>query len=345
MVTTPTSTSLLVSPTALVTDQGVTLTATVTSGTSAVPPRGSLAFTANGTGIKGCTGLPVQPAGQTGTISCQTAFVASTARVVASYAPVNGSLATGSSSPVTSFVVGRAQARLSVIGPSRPAVRTKTTYTVELGPPAGSAGAVSPTGFVRFVDGARTIGGCSHLRLRRLTASCTVRYNVLATHRIGAVYGGDANFQPTNSAIRTVTVAPLRPTGFVTAFMGWTFRWTPGYTTFSQLEITNLTSAMTISLSCRGGGCPFRSHRVRIAAQKPCGSSAAGCSSTTSFDLTPLLHRAHLHPGARLIILITHSMWIGKYYQFVIVAGQRPQVYQACLAANSDRPAVGCTGG
>jgi hypothetical protein len=343
--TTPTSTSLLENSVALVTDQGVTLTATVTSGTSIVPPRGSVSFTNNGTGIKGCTSLSVQPGGQTGTISCQTAFVASTAQVVATYAPVNGSLATGSSSPVTSFIVGRAKARLSVIGPSQPAVRTKTTYTVKLGPSAASTGGVSPTGFVRFVDGTRTIRGCSRLRVRRLTASCTVRYDVLATHRIVAAYGGDANFQATNSAIKTVTVAPLRPTGFVTSFMGWTFRWTPGYTKFTQLDITNLTPATTISLTCQGGGCPFHNHRVRIAAQKPCGSSAAGCSSTTSLDLLPLLHGAHLRPGAKLIILITHSMWIGKYYQFVIVAGQRPQVYQACLAANSDRPGVGCTGG
>jgi hypothetical protein len=339
-VTTPTSTSLLADPSVLVADQGVTLTATVTSGTSSVPPSGGLSFTDNGTPIKGCTNLPMQPAGQTGTITCQTAFVASTARVGAAYSPPSGSLATGSSSPVVTFVVGRAKAHVTVSGASHPGLRTKTTFTVKVGSPGGSTTGVTPSGIVRFMDGTRTIRGCSHLRLRRLTASCTVRYTGLATHRIVGAYLGDANFQPTNSAVRTVTVAPLRPTGFVTALMGWTFHYTAGYTTVTQLDAGNLSPGMRISLGCQGSGCPFGNRQVHLGPHASCSASAGGCS----LDLLPLLHGARLRPGATLTIRITHSMWIGKYYRFVILPGQRPQQIQACLAANSDRPGVGCTG-
>jgi hypothetical protein len=341
VVTTPTSTSLLASTAALVTDQGVTLTATVSSGTSTVPPNGSLSFTNNGAPIKGCGNLSMQPRGQTGTMTCQTSFVASTANVTAVYSPPSGSLATGSNSPVTQFVVGRARARVTVNGPSRPAVRTKTTFTVKVGPPSGSAvGGANPSGFVRLTDGSRTISGCGHLKLRRQTVTCKVTYRILARHRIAAAYAGDRNFQPTTSGVKIVTVAPLRPTGFVSALMGWTFRFTTGSTTVTQLEATNLSPGMTITITCQGGGCPFHTHRVPISSSQACGASSGGCS----VNLLPALHGAHLRPGARLTVRITHPMWIGKYYQFVIVAGQRPQVIQNCLAANSNLPGLGCTG-
>ena len=341
-ITTPTNTSLLAAPAALVTDQGVTLTATVTSGTSSVPPSGSLSFTDNGAAIKGCGNLSMQPHGQTGTITCQTSFVASVAKVAAVYSPPGGWLATGSSSPVTTFDVARAKARVTVGGASHPAVRTRTKFTVTVGRPGGSLGGVNPSGFVRLADGTRTISGCGHLKLRKLTAACTVTYRILARHRIVASYGGDRNFQPTKSAVKIVTVAALRPTGFVAALMGWTFNFTDHYTTIGQLAATNLSAGMTISLTCQGGGCPFHSHRVPVSQAQACGAASTGC--TGSINLVPVFHGAHLRPGAKVTVWITHPMWIGKYYQFLIVAGQRPQVIQNCLAANSNVPGIGCTG-
>jgi len=213
---------------------------------------------------------------------------------------------------------------------------------VKVARPGGSIGGVNPSGFVRLTDGSRTISGCGHLKLRRLIAVCTVTYRGLARHRIVAAYGGDRNFQPTSSAVKVVTVAPLRPTGFVAALMGWTFKFNDHYTSLSQLVATNLSPGMTISFACQGGGCPFHTHRVPISAAMACGAGSAGCSGTV--NVIGALQHAHLRPGAKLTISITHSMWIGKYYSFVIVAGQRPQVVQACLAVNSGVPNLGCTG-
>ena len=57
-----------------------------------------------------------------------------------------------------------------------------------------------------------------------------------------------------------------------------------------------------------------------------------------------LLNHARLRPGAILTIRITHALWIGKYYQFRILAGQQPQLLQNCLAVNSNQPGIGCSG-
>lgn len=338
-VTTPTNTALLAGPSALVTDQVVTLTAIVTTGTGIVSPSGSLSFTDNGTAIQGCTGLGVYSGGQTGTVSCQTSFVASVARVAAAYSPSSGSLATGSSSPVATFIVGRAKPRITVSGSSDPGVRRRTTFTIKIDPPSDSTTEVTPSGYVRVMTGSRTIAHCGHLHLRRQTASCTVSRRSLDGHRLVVAYGGDGNFQPTKSA-KVVTVAPQQPAGFVTALMSWTFDYTPSHTTIPLLGVTSLSPGMTISLACRGGGCPFASHHVQIGAHGSCSAGVGGCS----VDLVPLLHRARLRPGATLVITITHPRWIGKYYQFVILSGHAPRVSQNCLAAGGTQPGIGCTG-
>jgi hypothetical protein len=341
-VTTPSSTSLYANPGSLVSDQGTTLIATVTTGTGSVSAAGSLNFTDNGAGIAGCKALSLPASGQSATVTCRTSFLASNAGLVATYMPRAGSLATGSSSPVAGLTVGRARPRVSLSG-SNPAINVPNVYKVTLSSPSGSLGTTKPTGVVRFLDGKKTIAGCGARRASSGQATCRVTYRALGNHRIRIAYAGDRNFSPLTSNAKTVAVRPATPTGVVSSLMNWNYRYRPGYTTFSVLSATGLVPGTRITLTCNGRGCPFHRDGQTIAAAKGCNATAAGCNAPISLNLMPFLRRAHLRPGTVLIVEITHTRWIGKYYRFVIVGGAAPQHQLSCLAVNSSRPGVGCS--
>ncbi|MGH2858946.1 MAG: Ig-like domain-containing protein, partial [Solirubrobacteraceae bacterium] len=345
-ITTPTSTSILVSPLAPVTDQTVTLTATVTSGTSRFAPSGAVTFTLGdgGAAVPGCQGLRVDPQGQAVTVSCQTAFVASTPHIVAAFSPAGDSLATASASPSAAITVSQAPVGISLSVSSRPVVHSRTTYTARLSAPGGAGAPAQPSGMVRFRDGHRTVAGCGRRPLRGLTATCSVRYAAIASHRIVASYAGDANFLPAGSAAKLVSVAARTPTGFVSALMGWTFRFNRAYTRVTQLSATNLSPGLVISIGCQGRGCPFHSRRVQVARSARCRAGSAKCSAPASLNLLHFVRGARLRPGAMVTVRITHSLWIGKYYRFLIVAGKSPRVSQSCLAVDSNRAGLGCSG-
>jgi hypothetical protein len=341
-VTTPSSTSLYANPGNLVSDQGTTLIATVTTGTGSVPAAGSLTVTDNGAGISGCKGMSLPSSGQSATVTCQTSFLASNAGLVATYTPKAGSLATGSSSPVAALTVGRARPRFSLSG-VYPGINTANTYKVTLSPPSGSRGKTKPTGVVRFLDGKKTIKGCGSRRLSSGQATCRVTYRALGNHRIQIAYAGDRNFSPLTSKAQTVSVRAVTPTGVVTALMTWNYTFHPSYTTFTALNATGLVPGERITLICDGRGCPFHRSGETVAAAKGCSATAAGCNAPISLNLTPMLRRAHLRPGTVLVVEITHTRWIGKYYRFVMVAGAAPQHQLSCLAVNSGRPGLGCS--
>jgi hypothetical protein len=338
-ITAPSTTTVQTSASAPVAGQAVTLIATVTSAAGSVKPSGSVSFQADGATIPGCTGVSLGTA--TPTALCQTAFGASVANVTGAYSAAQGTFVTGSTSPPTTLTIGRAPTTVSVVASAHVSLGTKTTYTATIQPPAGSA--LTPTGSVTFTDGAKTIRGCAAKTVAADRARCSVTYRSLTRHRIAVSYSGDANFAPSASLTSHVIVRPQTPSGIVAAVMYWSFAYSPSSTRVKSLTATGLSAGTRITLTCHGGGCPFATRAVTVAAHGRCGrAAAAACVAAPSFNLTSLLHRAPLHVGARLIVALTHRGWVGKYYRFTIRAGRRPSTEVSCLAVNGTRPGVGC---
>jgi hypothetical protein len=101
------TTGLVVFPSSPVTDEGVTLIATITSGAGAAAPSGTLIFTNGAAPISSCSNDPVNPTGQTVTVTCETEFSATTARLAAVYRPATGSIVSGSTSPTRIVTVAK----------------------------------------------------------------------------------------------------------------------------------------------------------------------------------------------------------------------------------------------
>ncbi len=343
-LTAPSTTSLLALPGDPVADQAVSLVATITSATGSARPAGSVTFAASGAPLPGCMGLAVDPIGQSVTVTCQTAFPASTAAVTAAFAPGPGTLVTGSASSSTTVMIGRAPSSLSLDAPTRPDLGSKTTYTATIGSPAGSGGPVQPSGTVTFLDAGKPVAGCRHQPVVNQNARCTLTYQGLGKHHIAVSYGGDANFSGSSSSAKTVTVSPIPPTGYVTAYLNWSFYYTPGYTQVRGLIVSELAWGTSISVTCGGHACPFAHHTTLLTIPRRCAKNPKKkCARPKPVNLIPIFHRRHLTAGTQLTVSIAHRAWLGKYYRFTTRSGHKPRIFEACLAVNITRPGIGCT--
>ncbi len=93
------------------------------------------------------------------------------------------------------------------IAPEPPGIGLPVSYTATVTP--SYTGPDKPSGSVAFVDGSSLITSCSARPLSAAgTATCTTVYAAGGSHRIEAVYVGDANFLASASAAQTV--APLQ---------------------------------------------------------------------------------------------------------------------------------------
>ena len=341
-ITAPSTTSLTVRPDAPVTDQTVTVVATVTSDAGSAHPSGSLTFVANGTSIAGCSGLGAASTGQSVTMTCQTAFSASTVSLTAAFNPAPGALVTASTSPATTVVIGRAPSSTSLGAPARVDAGSKATYTATVTATSGG-GPVQPSGTVTFLDSGKPIAGCPDQVVVSQTARCTMKYTRAGKHRIAVVYAGDGNFVGSGSSTHSVTVARTTATGFVTAYMSWTFDYRPSYTTVGRLMVSGLVKGTSISSRCTGRGCPFRRHATVVGSPQRCRRGKKRCASPGTVNLKSIFDGSHLRVGTQIMVRIAHRGWDGKYYKFTIRSGQKPRIQESCLAVGSTRPGVGCT--
>jgi len=103
----PTNTSLSAIPASPVTNQAVTLTATVTP--NAPTPSGTVSFQNHGTPIAGCESRPVALAGSSYTATCQTTFTAASSpeALTAVFTAAGGSGLQGSTSTTESLTVSQ----------------------------------------------------------------------------------------------------------------------------------------------------------------------------------------------------------------------------------------------
>lgn len=349
LMQTPTSTtSLLTVPSAPVTNQGVTLIATVTSSTSTSPPSGTVTFENGGTPINGCTNDPIQTPGQSATVTCQTLFSASTSpeQLTAVFTATPGSAVAGSSSAQDTLVVGHDSSSTTLQVPTgKIVVGASVRFSATVRPTQG--GPANPTGSVAFLDGVVPIPSCLHQPLTGAgTATCTLSYTTVGDHSITALYSGDANFGGSGSSPLksfSVSEAPPLVLGTIRSTMQWTFFFTPRYTSVLQLVVYSAPLGATVVIQCHGAGCPF-AKRATLVTQQCAPKSATSCSKqrTRTINLQPRLRNHRLRLGTQFTVMIVEPRFVGKYYGFLVRRSRVPRVQIGCLAPGGSRPNVGC---
>jgi Bacterial Ig-like domain (group 3) len=338
------TTALVASPPAAVTNQNVTLIATVTSSVSAAPPSGTITFEDGGRPIGGCADVPIAPTGQSVTVVCANSFTSGTAPFTAVFTPSPGSIVTGSASPTYPVNIGRDASSTSLDVSNPVNVGVSTTYTATVAPPPTRPGPVEPTGSVEFFDGGQPIGSCLDQQLTDSSATCTVTYKATGDHEITARYLGDGDFAGSSSRAEPVSAVPVPPyvAGTITSTMAWTFYYTPSYTQVRALVLNGVSALATLDVKCHGHGCPFADRAMLVGKIKRCGPKTARvCRTQRSIDLVSGFGDRRLAVGARITITIARPSWIGKYYEFTVRARRGPSIRIACLAPGGTRP-VGC---
>ncbi len=98
---------------------------------------------------------------------------------------------------------------------------------------------------------------------------------------------------------------------------------TPPFTKFTQMTISGVPSSGSVTVSCRGGGCPFG----RITKKHK-----------TTISLTPQFRKAHLSAGSKVQISITAPNRVGKVEILSTHAGAGPSVARRCLPPGARKP-------
>ena len=333
------TTTLSSAPASPVTNQAVTLIATVTSSGGGPIPTGTVSFQNGGAPIAGCANQPVQPLSgqQLGQSTCQTSFSAQTGPEQLSAVFTSNSAVVADSAGADAVSVGLSGTSTSLdVSNSSVNVNSNATFVAHIAP--ANFGSVAPSGTVTFLDGGQPVGGCPDQPLTASnglwTATCTVAYGQPGTHAITARYSGDSNFSGSASApAQTVSVHALPPKvlGILTPTMQWTFFFTPRYTTIRVFVINGVPRGATVSMTCRGRGCPIKARNSRRRARRP-----------TSMDLRSAFRHRHLKVGTRIVVKVTRPHWVGKYYRFTIRRAHAPAILIKCLAPGARVPGVGC---
>jgi chitinase len=189
---TESTTTVAASPASSVAGQAVTLTATVTSPEGT--PEGSVTFR------DGTTTIATVPlsAGQASTTT--TALAVGSRAVTASY---SGSVTHApSTSATTTITVAKAATATAVTSSRNPSlVRKSVTFTATVAATAPGAG--TPTGTVRFFDGATQIGSAA---LSGGRATMSTSKLARGTHAITAVYAGSATYNGSTSSVLSQVV-------------------------------------------------------------------------------------------------------------------------------------------
>jgi hypothetical protein len=204
------TTALKASPTAPITNQNVTLTATVT--TSGETPSGTVQFEDDGSPIPTCASEPLLNGGSGYTATCHTSFAAagSPRHLSAEFNPEPGLNLEGSSATDDLPIGQGSTTTVLQASPLTAVAGQSVTYTATVSTPA--TGPVLPGGTVAFADNGTPIASCSSILLQAdvspSTATCQLSYPSQGAHSITASYSGDANFASSSSSVQTVTVQP-----------------------------------------------------------------------------------------------------------------------------------------
>ena len=326
----PSFTSLAASAGSPVTNQVVTLVATVSTGGSAAPISGSVTFATFGGPIGGsCSNEPVSSSSPTAT--CQVSFSAdaSPAQLTATFTPDANSSVAGSAGTITLPIGADSTATSLSVSNRAPVVRGSTRFTATVR--SRHSGFAQPAGSVEFLDGAKAISGCARQPLRPSggtpTATCSAAYRTPGAHSITARYLGDRDFGVSQSSATKVTAF-----GVIHSTLRWSFVSTRAYTSVVSLVVRGAPAGAQVVTLCHGGGCPFAKRTTSI----------TNSSQSRAIDLTAPFEQRRLSLKTQLTVAVIRPNSIGKSYGFFVRSGQQPQLKVACLAPGSIKPGVGC---
>jgi Bacterial Ig-like domain (group 3) len=322
-VVTATSATTLVAPSHPVTDQSVTLVATVTSSSGNASPSGSITFKAGNSAIGGCANEPVSSSGQSATVTCQTIFAAGTDTVSAVYVPAGGSLVIGSSSPGAAVTVGPAPTSIALDVSNSVDLGAFTTYRATVDQPEGS-GPIEPSSTIEFLDHNKPISACRSRSLVSGKATCRLKYKSTGKHSITATYGGDSNFSGSRSSAQRVK-AVVKLLGYITSNIAWSVTASSTHTWFTQFLAYAVSPGTSLFLTCHGHGCPFVTHTTAIGKGPRCVSKGKGrCPTSRTINLLAVFHGAHVGVGSKITLSILRCGWYGRYYTLVIRPLRQP---------------------
>ena len=212
----------------------VTFTATVTAVAPASGTRtGTVAFEDGGIALAGCA---AQVLGAAGTATCVTKALAAGPHTITAVYSGDGNFTTSTSPALTQTVLSTTTT--TVVSSANPSVFGQSIqYTATV------AGGPTVTGTIIFRDGGANIAGCVAVVMTAGSASCTVSPTV-ASHKITAVYSGDASNVASTSPVMTQVVTADPTTTVVTA--------TVNPTVFGQ----SVTFIATVTANAPGSGTP-----------------------------------------------------------------------------------------
>jgi adhesin/invasin len=338
---------LSVSPTKALTNQSVTLIATVQ--TTGGAPSGIVAFRSGAAAISGCTNLPLTGSGSIGTVTCVTSFAAGSppGPLTAVFTP-STTTSLASTSAAVSLVLTAAPTATTLSTPSTTTkVGAKVSYSASV--TASETGAVAPGGSVTLFDGTKQIKKCSALPLAAGVAACLLRYRKQGSHVITAHYSGDSNFTPSASpGVTTRVAAAKKKLPYVTSTMTWSFLRATTYSKVISLVVRHPPASGNVVIDCSGRGCPFANHTMAVPSHRKCRKAKAKAKGKCTaqavpvFDLTSQLRNDRLAIGAKLVIEITKKHHNAKYYSFQITSAG-PQSFIGCIAPGHTKPNHGCT--
>jgi uncharacterized protein YukE len=341
------TTTLAISPTHSVTNQPVTLAATV--GVTGNTASGSVVFEAAGVPISGCSAVPISSSTFAGIATCQAPFAAlsSPVSITAVFTPAPATSVAGSTSGAASLIVGSDTTTTTLaVSSATVAAGQNVTFTATVTP--GHAGPTEPLGTVDFLDDGNPIASCTVQPLTAgatsSTATCTTKYVLSAAHIITAHYRPTRNFAASTSAPQTVSVKAAAPPPFVATTMRWTFLHTPTYTQVLALIVNRAPTGGRLVITCAGRGCPYKKRVITVVKAKACKPKAGHrCNAqlARTFDLTAPFKKHRLMPGTQLVIQVLKKGYIGKYYRFTIAAKAAPKIQILCVQAGK-KPGVGC---
>ncbi len=333
----------LVAPALVVTDQQLTLIATVTSGSGNAPATGTVSFQTASGPIAGCGAVAARAGGQTATATCVTSFTAGSVAATAVFSPAGGSLLNGSSSPVSMIAVGKARTVVHLSAPGQVAVGSRVKFTATVAPKSSPARPLVPAGTVTFMDHGKTIHGCSKRRLVKAGASCQVKYTALGAHRITVHYGGNTYFSAATSSVGKVTAGKQGP-NYVTSVMQWYVHYSPTYTRFTSWQAYGVAPGSSFFFTCSGKGCPFAKRTMAVANSSSCKAKGRKptCPSSQTVDLEPVFGAAKLHVGTTVTISILRCGWYGKHYTLKIRPGRGPSSVISTTPVGRTQPGLKC---
>lgn len=338
-----TSTTGLVAPARSVTNQQVTLIATVTTSSGNATASGSVSFRTASGPIAACGAVVTNASGQSATVTCQTSFTNGAINAMAVFSPAGSALVTGSTSPASAIAVGKAPTVTRLATPAQASLRSNIKYTASVAPKSSPARPVQPSGTVTFLDRGKTIHGCVRRRIVKSGADCQVRYVALGTHRITVRYGGDAHFAASTSAVGRVSLGNQSP-DYVTSVMRWYVHYSPTVTSFTSWLAYGVPTGSSFYFTCNGRGCPFASHTLAVANSARCTAKgkAKRCPSSRTVNLEQVFGSAHLAVGTTVTVSILRCGWYGKHYTIKIRSRHGPSSVISTLPIGVTRPGLKC---